>query len=405
MCNVKATMLFSPSWEEPNISPMKTLATTTAAWDDFCAGLDEAWAADFRSSPFAVEQQGGLDFGALAQSTSTPNWDQWSSQTSDAHVIPQNYDSASTRPADDLVPGPPSRLQKPTYSTYYPTANNPFEPVWQSPAFSIESVPDVPDKVTPFALPAESLLEDSYFPQWSTLDPDSDWSRPRSDSGAWSSADEQSCGSPQAVWAPSHFHNENNNAMSNKFAFAPLSGELDDDDELGRQFRELESSTITMPPWLGHDAAVGPVVPTVPTVPSHAPLTPSAAFAAPSSAELAAILAELSRPQGAPEEPFPSETRRAGSSDDLKVHFCKHAGCGRKFTRKYNLKSHCVAAHSGTRPYVCCRCKHSFARKHDLVRHERSVHLLGPLKHVCSCGKAFARSDACKRHKKMENHA
>ncbi|KAI8852628.1 hypothetical protein BC829DRAFT_354726, partial [Chytridium lagenaria] len=71
---------------------------------------------------------------------------------------------------------------------------------------------------------------------------------------------------------------------------------------------------------------------------------------------------------------------------------CPHPGCGKSFTRAYNLQVHRLS-HSGERNHVCGECGMAFARVHDLRRHARCLHSL-ERPYVCSCGEAFPRADA-----------
>ena len=75
---------------------------------------------------------------------------------------------------------------------------------------------------------------------------------------------------------------------------------------------------------------------------------------------------------------------------------CLHEGCGRRFGRKENIKSH-VQTHLGDRQYKCDHCSKCFVRGHDLKRHAK-IHT-GDKPYECLCGNVFARHDALTRHR------
>ncbi|KAF9961461.1 hypothetical protein BGZ72_003526 [Mortierella alpina] len=78
---------------------------------------------------------------------------------------------------------------------------------------------------------------------------------------------------------------------------------------------------------------------------------------------------------------------------------CDAPGCGKIFSRAYNLTSH-MKTHSAERPFVCGSCPLAFARRHDRERHVR-LHT-GEKPYTCeSCGCGFMRNDALHRHHRI----
>ncbi|KAG0376537.1 hypothetical protein BGX24_007587 [Mortierella sp. AD032] len=98
----------------------------------------------------------------------------------------------------------------------------------------------------------------------------------------------------------------------------------------------------------------------------------------------------------------PSTKRRSLKKDTGGRRFaCEYPGCGRTFTRLYNMHSH-ERTHNpaAARPFACDEpnCVRSFTRKHDLQRHQNSVHL-GQRRFRCdTCAKMFSRLDGLRRH-------
>ncbi|KAH3676254.1 hypothetical protein WICMUC_002131 [Wickerhamomyces mucosus] len=85
-----------------------------------------------------------------------------------------------------------------------------------------------------------------------------------------------------------------------------------------------------------------------------------------------------------------------GPTED-KLFICNYDGCGKTFTRRYNVRSH-VQTHLSDRPFVCDHedCNKAFVRQHDLTRHKK-IHEEFAFR--CECGKKFSRQDALFRHR------
>lgn len=82
--------------------------------------------------------------------------------------------------------------------------------------------------------------------------------------------------------------------------------------------------------------------------------------------------------------------------DENKVFTCTFNGCGKKFTRRYNVRSH-IQTHLSDRPFACAYCPKKFVRQHDLNRHVKGHQEARYCK--CPCGKEFARLDAMRKHR------
>ena len=81
--------------------------------------------------------------------------------------------------------------------------------------------------------------------------------------------------------------------------------------------------------------------------------------------------------------------------DEDKQFTCTYQDCGKKFTRRYNVRSH-IQTHLSDRPFACAYCPKKFVRQHDLNRHVKA-HLEN--RHCkCPCGKVFSRLDAMRKH-------
>lgn len=82
--------------------------------------------------------------------------------------------------------------------------------------------------------------------------------------------------------------------------------------------------------------------------------------------------------------------------DEDKQFTCTFENCGKKFTRRYNVRSH-IQTHLSDRPFACAYCPKKFVRQHDLNRHVKA-HLEN--RHCrCLCGKVFTRLDAMRKHR------
>ncbi|KAJ3280952.1 hypothetical protein HK104_000302 [Borealophlyctis nickersoniae] len=100
--------------------------------------------------------------------------------------------------------------------------------------------------------------------------------------------------------------------------------------------------------------------------------------------------------------PFPEDDSQSAASRrkrrPSKLYTCPFEGCGKQFTRNFNLQSH-TKTHDPDRerPYVCDRCGKAFWRKVDLDRHD-TVHTKVKGHGCPTCRKMFTRKDALQRH-------
>lgn len=81
--------------------------------------------------------------------------------------------------------------------------------------------------------------------------------------------------------------------------------------------------------------------------------------------------------------------------DENKIYTCTYKNCFKKFTRRYNVRSH-IQTHLSDRPFGCQFCPKRFVRQHDLNRHVKG-HIEARYS-KCPCGKEFARLDALRKH-------
>ncbi|CAH6719564.1 putative cell wall transcription factor Ace2p [[Candida] jaroonii] len=82
--------------------------------------------------------------------------------------------------------------------------------------------------------------------------------------------------------------------------------------------------------------------------------------------------------------------------NEEKFFICTYKDCGKKFTRRYNVRSH-IQTHLSDRPFSCAYCPKKFVRQHDLNRHVKGHLESRPCE--CPCGKQFARVDAMRKHR------
>jgi uncharacterized C2H2 Zn-finger protein len=142
---------------------------------------------------------------------------------------------------------------------------------------------------------------------------------------------------------------------------------------------------------------------TLPKLPSFSELTQStntSSSTTPSQGRIS-VAGLLSSPQD--HNNF-MKTEDYDEDDDISLRegvlYCSHPGCGRTFTRMFNLKSH-LKVHDPNRKkdFKCPQCGSGFARSQDLSRHimihsgQKNFTCPGP-----TCGKRFSRKDALRRH-------
>jgi hypothetical protein len=59
--------------------------------------------------------------------------------------------------------------------------------------------------------------------------------------------------------------------------------------------------------------------------------------------------------------------------DGTGAHACKHPGCGKTFTKKFNLSAH-QRLHNNEQPFQCRKCQKTFRWKSSLSFHELNAH-------------------------------
>ena len=92
----------------------------------------------------------------------------------------------------------------------------------------------------------------------------------------------------------------------------------------------------------------------------------------------------------------PGELDRYWDGPDAnKIFTCTYENCGKKFTRRYNVRSH-IQTHLSDRPFACTYCPKSFVRQHDFNRHLKTHMVLKFCR--CRCGKEFTRVEGYRKH-------
>ncbi|BGP27052.1 zinc finger, C2H5-type domain containing protein [Rhodotorula toruloides] len=70
-----------------------------------------------------------------------------------------------------------------------------------------------------------------------------------------------------------------------------------------------------------------------------------------------------------------STKRHPPKKEQPKRFVCPHPGCGRPFSRNFNMRTH-YQSHLGIREFECPACPKKFSRRHDRARHCAAVHEL-----------------------------
>ncbi|KAI9330629.1 hypothetical protein BDR26DRAFT_871321 [Obelidium mucronatum] len=123
--------------------------------------------------------------------------------------------------------------------------------------------------------------------------------------------------------------------------------------------------------------------------------------------QLAAVAGAGAGPGNAASAAGPSRAQIDAHRDRVrrrasKLYTCTFEGCGKQFTRAFNLKTH-EGTHDSDRPrdFICEEpgCGKTFVRIHDLARH--AVAHDQSKWHFCGgCNRGFARIDALRRHER-----
>ncbi|KAJ3354499.1 hypothetical protein HDU83_005201 [Entophlyctis luteolus] len=110
---------------------------------------------------------------------------------------------------------------------------------------------------------------------------------------------------------------------------------------------------------------------------------------------------------GSPEFSHPAGSGRSTRRRTTRLYTCNVDGCGKQFSRNFNLKTHELTHRSDrARNFVCSEpgCNKAFVRVHDLTRHFATHDQ--SLWHFCAgCNRGFARIDALRRHERTGSGA
>ena len=116
-----------------------------------------------------------------------------------------------------------------------------------------------------------------------------------------------------------------------------------------------------------------------------------------SQASAAAPISAHAATMSAANPPAPDSGSQA--TEDRRFR-CDHAGCGKRFSRQYELARH-TRKHTGEKPFQCTVCQRYFSRSDHRNTHSRTH--TGEKPYACTvvhCQRRFARSDQMRKHMK-----